>query len=450
MSNKKTIFLSSFHPLISRNVLSTGILETLSKKARIVILIPDFKKDYFLKEFGGENILIEGVDMALSKGDLFLRRAVLALSNTRALYIKKRSQFHRDGKVMPFLGYIFPSFLGRFGVAAGTLRFIDRIFFRTFFFNDLFHKYNPDLIFSTDAQNELDVRLLKEGRLFGIKTLSMIRSWDNLTSKGILRILPDALLVNNEIIKAEAVLYSHAPPEKIKVIGIPHYDKYFNVAPLPKSNFFSRFGFDLKKALVIYAPIGNRYIRENQTDKHTLEILSLLDINILVRLPPTDEVNFDGFKSRKALVAFDKTGTGFPKGGAKLSEISREDETGLIAALSYANAVVTGQSTITIDACAFDKPVIIIGFDKEERIYWDSVRRYYDYEYYKPISKSGGVRFANNPEELVNIAKKYLDDPGLDKEGRDLILREQVFFTDGRSTERLAEAIEECIYYKYG
>lgn len=437
----KTIFISSFHPLISRNILSTGVLEKLSEKARVVILAPDFKKEYFIKEFGGENIFVEGVDMSLSAADLFFRRVVLALSSTKALYIKKRSQFYRDGKIMPFLGYVLPSFLGRFTVAVKVLRFFDYYFFRTDFFGDLFNKYQPDLIFSADAQNELDVRLMKEGRRTGLKILSMVRSWDNLTSKGILRFVPDALLTNNGIVKSEAVRYSFISLDKLKIVGIPHYDKYFNAATESKSDFFSRFGFDMQKALVIYAPIGNRYIRNNQTDKHALEILSSLDINILVRMPPTDEVNFEGFQSDKATVFFQKTGNHSDKGGKKLSEITQEDERSLVSALFHASVIVTGQSTITIDACAFDKPVVIVGFDKKERSYWDSMRRYYDYEYYKPILKSGGVSFVASPTELLDFTKKYLADSSLHREGRKKIIKMEAEFLDGKSTERLADVL---------
>lgn len=441
----KTIFISSFHPLISRNILSTGVLEILSKKARVVILVPDFKKDYFIKEFGGENIFIEGIDMSLSTADLFFRRLVLALSSTRALYIKKRSQFYRDRRLIAFLGYVLPSFLGRIGIIVKMMRFFDYHFFRTIFFRNLFQKYDPALIFSTDAQNELDVMLMKEGRRVGIKTISMVRSWDNLTSKGILRFVSDALLVNNGLVKAEATRYSFISQEKIKIIGIPHYDKYFNATPEPKSNFFSKFGFDMQKPVVIYAPIGNRYIRENQTDKCALEILSALDINILVRLPPTDEVNFESFRSGKATVVFQKTGNNFMKGGHKLSEITHEDEKSLISALTYASVIVTGQSTIAIDACVFDKSVVIVGFDNERRPYWDGVLRYYDYEYYKPILESGGVSFARDPSELLGFTKKYLADSLLDKEGRKKIIKMEAEFLDGKSTQRLADVLSSYL-----
>lgn len=437
----KTIFISSFHPLISRNILSTGVLEALSKKARIVILVPDFKKEYFIKEFGGENIFVEGVDMSLSGADLFFRRMVLALSNTKTLYIKKRSQFHRDGRLIAFLGYVLPSFFGRISIVVKIMRFFDHHFFRTNFFSNLFQKYDPSLIFSTDAQNELDVRLMKEGRYRGIKIISMVRSWDNLTSKGILRFVPDALLVNNGIVKAEATRYSFISQEKIKIIGIPHYDQYFSTTPESKSNFFSGFGFDVKKALVIYAPIGDRYIRKNQTDKYVLETLSSLDVNILVRLPPTDEVNFSGFESKNAKVAFQKTGNHFAKGGKKLSEITQADERSLIFALARASVIVTGQSTIAIDVCVFDKPVVIVGFDKEERSYWDGVHRYYDYEYYKPILESGGVLFAKSAEELIGFVKSALANPSLNKNGREKIVRLEAEFSDGKSTKRLADVL---------
>jgi hypothetical protein len=437
-----TIFITSFHPLISRNILRTGLLERFSKDNHIIILVPDFKKEYFLKEFGSASVRIEGVDMRLTWADLIFRKLALVLANTKAVYIRRRAQYFQDKGFLRFLFYTLASkVIGGSQVFLMMVRFTDMKFFKSRRFENIFDKYSPDLVFSTDLQNELDVRLLKEAKVRRVRNVGMIRSWDNLTSKGIIRIVPDQIVVQNKIVLEEAVRYDFIRRENISVVGIPHYDKYFADKFLMRADFIVRFGPDLSKKTILFAPIGDRYIRSNNLDKKVLEILSGLNVNILVRLPPTDTVNFKDFKSKGARVVFQETGVKTGGGGKKLNEINKEDDETLALSLRFCDLVVTGQSTIAVDAAVFDKPVIAVNFDSEPRVYWDSVRRYYDYEYYLPILKSGGVKVAESPEKLMELATKYLEDPDLDKHGRKVILNEQAQFTDGKSTERLADIL---------
>ncbi|MFY9462470.1 MAG: hypothetical protein WAP51_04695, partial [Candidatus Sungiibacteriota bacterium] len=175
-------------------------------------------------------------------------------------------------------------------------------------------------------------------------------------------------------------------------------------------------------------------------DKLVLETLSAIDASILVRIPPTDDVMLDGFKSKKANAVFDISGVGSEK-NRKLNEVSREDDDRLIAELTHCDVVVTGQSTIAIDASIFNKPIVIINFDQEKRSYWDSMRRYYDSEYYRPVAESGGVRFADNVSELNPLVEQYLENPHLDGDGRRRIALEQAYKLDGKATERLAQVL---------
>lgn len=439
-----TIFLTSFHPLISRNILSTKFMDLVGRENRVVLFVPDFKRDYFEKEFSGRNFAVEGVPVTLTGRDLFMRKFALVLCPTQDLVIKRRAQFYKDRNIFSFIGFRSAQlFFGGSLLALRIMRFLDAVLPSSHTFAGFFETLNPDAVFSTDVQNELDVRLLHEARARRVTTVGMVRSWDNLTSKGVLRVVPDRLVVHNETIKEEAVRYNLVPPANIFVIGIPHYDNYMSPPERSKEAFFKAFDLDPRKKLVVYAPIGDRYIRDNETDTFILTILSKLDLNILVRLPPTDSVRFDKFVSKGARVAFDTTGQRFLRGGKKVHEVGREDDERLKEALSFCDAVVTGQSTVSIDAAAFDKPVVVAAFDHEPRAYWDSVTRYYDYEYYRKFRERSGIAMAYSPEELLVSVTRYLKDPHLDKAVRERIVRDQVFLFDGKATERLAGLVIE-------
>jgi hypothetical protein len=447
----KTIFITSFHPLISRNIFSTGLLEMLSRNFRIVLFVPDMKKEYFEKEFSAENILIEGTHSKLTKKELIFRQLFLALSYTETLSIKKRSEFHQNRKIFTYIFSALPAFIfGRMHFAVRILRAIDVAFGSTGKFVHVFEKYTPALVFSTDIQNENDVELLYAAKKRGIPTIGMVRSWDNLTAKGLIRAIPDRFVVNNEVIQKEAMRYNFIPEKDISIVGIPHYDRYIAAPPKSREEFLKECGLDPAKKTIVYAPIGNRYLRFRQTDKEALEVLSEYDVNILVRIPPTDTVTLDGFKSKKATIFFDEPGTrtwkaGVAGAGKKMNEIAREDEEMLLHSLAYADLVVTGLSTICIDAAVFSKPVISICIDKPEWSYWDSFRRYHGYDHVRSLIESGGVKIAYSWEELREAVTLYFRDPLCDREGRMRLLKEQAFMLDGKSTERLATILNKAL-----
>lgn len=448
----KTIFITSFHPLISRNILQTGLLSALSKHVHIVIVVPEMKRDYFEKTFGDENIVIEGVDMKVARMDLIFRHLALILCATRTLAIKRCSEFFENGGLAVF---IFNSIMSklfsgkRFAIA--LFRWLDAAVADKGMHKELFERYKPALVFSTDVQNEHDVHFLRAARRRNIPTRGMVRSWDNLTSKGLIRVVPERLIVNNILIKREAERHDGIPSENISIIGIPHYDQYTDSVMVSRADFFKQWKLDSAKPLIMYAPIGKRYLREHQTDLEALTALSQLDCNILVRMPPTDAVRLDGFASKRAIVAFDEPGirvwkAGHAGAGRKMNEISEEDEDRLRQALMYADVVVTGLSTIIIDAAVFDTPVISVCFDKPEWDYYESFRRYHEYEHIKPLLESGGVAIVRSEQELLDAVNAYFKDPSKDAEGRRRIIAEEAYQIDGRSTERLIEAIMSLSY----
>lgn len=452
----KTIFVTSFHPLVSRNIVATSFWRFLVPAVRVILIVPEYKKDYFKKTFGSDQVMIEGIPVALTKTDVWFRRLGLAFSRTRTLAIKKKADFYHDRKLFSFLAAFLPAFVfGDIKLCRSFLRMMDNACYRKLRFEALFQKYDPTAIFSTDVQNELDIRLIQEAKWRNLPTIGMIRSWDNLTSKGMLRVIPGHVIVQNEILKSEAIHLSDVPERHVTVIGIPHYDKYLNVlkklrttpafAALLRRNLFKYFDLDPEKRLILFAPMGDRYIEKNETDKFIVSALSELDLSVIVRIPPGDTVNMAGFQSRRAKVVFDETGVNDWRGGRKLNEVGVKDDDRLLYSLAFADVVVTGCSTIVVDAALFDKPVIVAAFDNRDRQYLDSVRRYYDYDHFQPVLQSGGVAVAKNQDELLTQVRNYLARPQEDAQGRHELRHEEVYRTDGHSIERLAKVIQEAI-----
>ncbi len=439
----KTIFVSSFHSLISRNILQTKVLTLLKERYRVVLLVPEIKVNYFKKEFGGDQVIVEAVSMVLDTGDLTGRKWALAFSPTRSLFIKKRAEYFEDKKLFQYLLKALPAYLfGKSHLIIKLLRYLDYKKSAKSRFIDLFEKYKPDLVFSTDVQNELDVRLLQSAKRVGTRTVGMVRSWDNLTCKGIIRFVPDKLIVENEINKNEAIRYNWVPADKIEVVGIPHYDDYSINELIDRNVFLSKLGFDPSKKTIFYGPIGDRYIRDNKLDKLVIETLLELPVNVLVRFPPNDSVNLDGLRSDgPGILKIDKPGTRHWAGGLKSNELSQDDDLRLRQSLKISDVVVTGPSTILIDGAFLGRPLILVDFDDQRREYLDSLCRYYDYDHMRAVIETGGIAMARSKAQLLHHINELFIEPKLYIEGRERIVREQCLDREGKSCSRLVEVM---------
>jgi len=441
----KTIFITSFHVFISRNILAAPFLKLLVAlpNIRIVLLVPVAKVEFFKKEFAGERVIVEGVKRRLTRLDALLGDFALAATTTRSARIRRSYRIGWIYSYTPRLFLFAPLFFH-------VYRYIYRLFVPRDTFTKFFLQYKPDLVFATDIFSQLDSRLLLEAMALGVKTVGMVRSWDNLTTKGPIPVFPDLLLVNNEIIRREAIYYHHFQAERIRVVGIPHYDRY-GLGPVHGRADFERIvGLPSGKKFFIYAPQGDRFFtRGNSTfDRDIIEIIStsLPDGYILlVRFPPADSVNLDELQLVKNNVFFHRPGTTLSDkhGFYKQNELSSDDEDILIDTLYYSEALISIGTTLAIDSVMFNKPQILIGFTSENRIIvHKSVVHVSEYEHMKSFLFSGGVRIVLTPVELAQSILNYLADLSLNKVGRDRIIREQVFRADGKSSERLFTVIK--------
>ncbi len=437
---KKTIFIASFHPLISRNILSSGLLDDLNKAGfKVVILAPRDKKDFFEKSFANENVVVEGVSFKFGAREVFLKYLSFACLRTETLRIKRKTEMKGSGAVSSLF------FANRFGVA--ILRFLENITYKHNIFGELFEKHKPEKVFATDIQSEFDVSLIHEAKKRGIKNIAMVRSWDNLTSKGLIRVVPEKLLVWNELIKTEAKKYHYVKDPLISIVGIVHYDSYKDLKQKSREEFIKTISGDVTKKIALVVPIGDRYLKKNTVDRDIVKILTEilpLDFQILVRLPPGDfvreleneENHFDRIK-----VLFDRATKNFEN--IKMTEIGKADDLHLADTLRNVDLVISGPSTMAIDSVIFDKPTILFGFDGyQSRPYFESIRRYYDYDNFVPVIESGGVRLAKSLEEFKDLVKGAIDNPTRDHDLRARLVEMEASVFHGKCLERLVEVLK--------
>lgn len=113
----------------------------------------------------------------------------------------------------------------------------------------------PDLVVVTPlielGSPQLDY--LRAARALRIPTALAVWSWDHLTSKALIRVRPDRVLVWNETQKREAVDLHGLPPGMVVVTGAQCFDQWFDRTPaLDREAFCRRAGLPDTRPFALY------------------------------------------------------------------------------------------------------------------------------------------------------------------------------------------------------
>lgn len=449
----KTLFVFPRTGAANRDLLRTELVQILKQvpSLRIVIVSPLGKEPYFREEFSSERVLVE--PMPKSRVGFWARRFrnfKLYLWSSRELTstirVFRRSRFGR-WRVLLWQDPI-ASLLRLAGITEKEISDWEIRFFRCPEVSRLYDQYRPDAIlfskfFSTD------IGMVKEAKKRNIKTICLVQGWDTLTSKGYFSVIPDFLIVWNEVMKRDAIEFHGYPAEKIMPVGIPQFDHYWDVSRLmSRDEFFGLHRLDPRKKLITFATASGGIAPEES------EIIELFyqamqkgrlgyPGQLLIRIHPNTSGGF--LEALEALQG--KPGIVMQRAGrtARIQDKwdpSREDMDLLALTMYHSDVVINAASTITLDAIAFDTPVIGVAFNlREQKNSYASYRHYYDFTHFNRIVKCGGLRLAYSLDELIHSVNQYLKDPSLDSEGRRRIREDHFYSMDGQSARRAAQAV---------
>jgi hypothetical protein len=218
--------------------------------------------------------------------------------------------------------------------------------------------HDPDAVLITPlvdiGSRQLDH--LRAAKALGKRTILPVGSWDHLSSKALLRIRPDAVLVWNEVQKAEAVEMHGVPPERVMVTGAQCYDQWWQRRPArSRDEFCARVGLRSDRPFLLYvcSSLFRGTVEEPMFVLDWIRAIRsssdprLKDIGILIRPHPArlkewSKVDFSGYRN----VAF---------WGAHPVDAEAKDD--YFDSMYYSAAVVGLNTSAFIEASVVGKPV---------------------------------------------------------------------------------------------
>lgn len=155
---------------------------------------------------------------------------------------------------------------------AGMLRSLERALPRARHLEDFIREQQPDVVLITPLVElgSPQMEHLAAAKAVGVRTILPIASWDHLSSKALVRNLPDAILVWNEVQKREALEMHGVPPELVTVTGAQCYDQWFDRTPSrTRAEFCSRVGLRGDQPYVLY--LCSSLFRGTASEAHFVE-----------------------------------------------------------------------------------------------------------------------------------------------------------------------------------
>jgi hypothetical protein len=312
---------------------------------------------------------------------------------------------------------------------------------------ELMREMKPDLVFNgSHIHSRNAIQAMQAAQWLGIKTATFIFSWDNLTSQGRILLPYDHYLVWSHALKQQLLeMYTDIPPENVHVTGTPQFDFHFRTELYcSREEFCERAGIDPKRPIVLYTTgMANHMPGEPEVVEEIADMLAEAPFDpkpqLLVRVYPKDTTGrFEPLKEKRGDIRF--LDVAWEKEWLTPGEADSAD---LVNTLRHCAVGINIASTISLELCMFDKPVINVGYNPrslDERIL--DVGDYYEFDHYAPVAKSGAIEVARDRDQMSEMIRKALDDPGHRSAQRKALI-EKMFgdLLDGKSAQRVSDVL---------
>jgi hypothetical protein len=200
---------------------------------------------------------------------------------------------------------------------------------------------------------------LRAAQKLGIPAAVCVASWDNLTSKSLIRPIPDLVLVWNETQRREAAELHGVPAERVVVTGAQNFDQWLAWPPTAREAFCARLGFDPERPIVLYVCFTPFVRAANQDEvafvRRWLQAVradpELADAGVIVRPHPKRLEPWEDVDLGPSAVVWPR------RAQLPTDDVSKSD---YFDSIFHSAAVVGLNSTAMVEAGVLRRPVLTV------------------------------------------------------------------------------------------
>ncbi|WP_050855199.1 hypothetical protein [Flavobacterium frigoris] len=289
----------------------------------------------------------------------------------------------------------------------------------------LLNQIQPTQIFCSHQRGVQCATVFAAAKDLGIKTSTVIYSWDNLP-KARMALQADQYLVWSQYMKEELNLYYPEIEEKqIFITGTPQFECYQQAEKIiPKEVFYKRYDLDINKKIICFS--GDD-VKTSPNDSQYLEDLAselmksglAAEYQILLRRCPVDvSGRFEPVVAKYQELIKQAPPLWNFKANSSWTTIYPlpEDVSLLVSTAYYSDVVVNVGSTMAFDFAMFQKPCIYINYDQQNKVNsnW-SVKTIYQLQHFRSMPNRECVIWWNKREEISKLLKSGTFSPAMDQ-----------------------------------
>jgi UDP-N-acetylglucosamine:LPS N-acetylglucosamine transferase len=265
-----------------------------------------------------------------------------------------------------------------------------------------------------------------------------VASWDHTVGKGVIAPFCDVYIVQNQAMEDDLSSYHEIERERVVVTGWPQTDVYFRRRPREEYDALLRsYGLDPEQRLVVV--MGNTPTNAPYEGRFVERLLAWWEdrgrdrFAILFRPHPRDREWRERFASVSGTV------------GVYVQEASFTDFEQLATLLQHCDCVVANAGTILLEALVNDRPAVCVLYDEGGPPGESWALKNVLGEHYRQLVESEAFYRADRFEDVVAGIERALTNPQELAEERRRVTREVVGEIDGRSAERVVDAIAAVV-----
>lgn len=258
-------------------------------------------------------------------------------------------------------------------------------------------EFEPDIVLATpaDLETSCDIDYLKAAEFLGVPTAVPVISWDNLTTKGLIQIVPDLLLVWNKTQIKEAKIHHQIASKYSKIVGSSLFDPWFsNFKPKrSKLEFCKQHQLSADAQIIVYftsslAIAGDErwLIRKLSRVVRDIETRNGKKLQIIVRPHPDTSKFYINFSDRKVKV--------LPRIGAYSDK--KEIRQFLFETIYFSKLCLGINTSALIDSIICDKPTVGLLTEKYMSTQAET-------EHFKVLAESGALYLIEKPHDLERV-----------------------------------------------
>ena len=272
-----------------------------------------------------------------------------------------------------------------------------------------------------------ELEYIKAAKALGIPTVYALASWDNLTTKGTIHVLPDLVFVWNYALLEEAVKLHGVPRDRIVVTGAPTFDYWFQMKPSKsRTEFCADAGMDPARPYIVYLCTSRGMIEDEEN--LILDLAKRLQLNpitrdliLLVRPHPYNELDLELLQAPNVTV--------FPRGG-DWPDTDQAKQT-YFDTLYFAKATVGVNTSAMIESALVDTPCVTIideryrGWQTDMGHFWHLMKGDFlevQYSYDAAVNAIAGILQGQDVkcEQRRKFVRDFVRPNGIDRSASEL------------------------------